>query len=215
MENSNDTTHHVRRALDGSLPSLEQVVERLTPLLLAQAQRRIGRVLRGHYDPEDLVQRAWEVCIPKVFPLAIGLERDVRPVEMEPRNGRLTPVVLRYLSSTLLWDTVNLMRKHVDDAPAGGSENQMQLHAFAAKTTAAVNRALRGPLARKFLGCLDRLSDAQRDIVIESGIEGVAYKEIAARLGVSEQALRRRKSDAMRKLRACLDHSLIDELHDD
>ena len=57
------TTMHVRRAVGGDLTSLDWVVSRLAPLLVAQAQWRLGTALRRYYDPEDLVSDAWAVTL--------------------------------------------------------------------------------------------------------------------------------------------------------
>lgn len=50
------TTPHVRRAIGGDHASMGWLVERFSPLLLLQAEYRLGRTLRGRFDPEDLVQ---------------------------------------------------------------------------------------------------------------------------------------------------------------
>src|SRR5262245_6482251 len=83
------TTLHLRAALRGDRAGLEWFVERFTPLLLAQASHRLGPELRRLTDPEDLVQDVWV----RVLPRLAGLK---------PRDGRMTPVVLRFASSTLL-----------------------------------------------------------------------------------------------------------------
>src|SRR5262245_40615244 len=45
------TSIHVQRAKHGDEASLDWIVRRFTPLLLAQARYRLGASLRAHYDP--------------------------------------------------------------------------------------------------------------------------------------------------------------------
>ena len=91
------TSLHVRRAADGDGGSLSWVVSRLSPLLLAQATYRLGSRLRALYEPEDLVNETWAVTLPKL-------------AELPARDGRLTPVLLRFLSTTLLHRIQSLVR---------------------------------------------------------------------------------------------------------
>src|ERR1043165_7489668 len=98
------TSVHVRAALDGDSTSLEGIISHFSPFLLAQARYRLGRHLRGRYDPEDLVQQTWCVALPK-------LDRIV------PRDGRCTPVLLRFLGTVLLRHYRRLLEKHRQNEP--------------------------------------------------------------------------------------------------
>ena len=60
------TTFHVRKAVGGDDDSLGWVVTRFSPVLMAQADYRLGAQLRALYDPEDLVADVWAVAIPKL-----------------------------------------------------------------------------------------------------------------------------------------------------
>ena len=59
------TTFHVRRAREGDAPSLEWVVNRFAPVLLANARYRLGKGLSKIYDPEAIVNDVWAVALPK------------------------------------------------------------------------------------------------------------------------------------------------------
>ena len=83
------------------------------PLLVAQANYRLGRILRDRYDAEDIVHDAWIVALSRL-------------AELRPRDGRYTPVLLKFLSSTIVHRVGNLLKKHVRGAlldlePAGDS----------------------------------------------------------------------------------------------
>ena len=92
------TTIHVQRAKHGDEASLDWVVRRFTPLLLAQARYRLGASLRTHYDPEDLVSEVWAIALPRLPDLTV-------------RDGRATPVLVKFLATTLLFRVNSLMRK--------------------------------------------------------------------------------------------------------
>ena len=89
------TSLHVRRAADGDSESLGWVVARLSPLLLAQADYRLGPVLRSLYDPEDLVNDTWIVALPRLPELpardgrhALRSRYTRRPVDRGAPSGR-------------------------------------------------------------------------------------------------------------------------------
>lgn len=83
------TSHHVRLAVRGDHASLEWVVRRFTPPLLAMARYRMGPRLARAAEPEDVVAEVWAIALPRL----IGLAR---------RSGRQTPVLFKFLSTTLV-----------------------------------------------------------------------------------------------------------------
>src|SRR5262245_47363366 len=83
------TSFHVQRAESGDAESLDWIVRRLSPLLLAQADFRLGPRLRRLHDPEDLVSTVWAITLPRLG-------------ELGAREGRKTPVLLSFLTTTLL-----------------------------------------------------------------------------------------------------------------
>ena len=85
-DDGQDTSFHARRAAEGEIESLDWIVRRFSPLLLAQARFRMGESLRRYVSPEDVVQEVW----------AVGLDRLPG---LKPRAGRLTPVFLKFLST--------------------------------------------------------------------------------------------------------------------
>ena len=71
------TTLQVRRAMAGDRSSTDWIVQRLSPLLLAQAEYRLGPALRTEIDPADLVAEAWLVALPKLAELTAREGRTV------------------------------------------------------------------------------------------------------------------------------------------
>ena len=65
-EPSDDSIVRVRAAIAGDDDGLAWLVERYTPLLLAQAKNRIGRELGRVVGADDLVQEVWAIALPKL-----------------------------------------------------------------------------------------------------------------------------------------------------
>lgn len=195
------TSIQLRRALAGDAESLDWIIDHLHPLLLAQAQYRL-RALDGVCEPEDLVQQAWLVSLPRLS-------------DLEPRNGRFTPVLLRFLSSTLLRLTNGLLSREIrrggraERAPESASPD-----ALAARVTNVVNDATRRESRQAVHDAIAALPGTDREILILKGIEQIPYGVLGAQLGASEGALRVRFHRALEKLRGALPPDIVDELID-
>jgi DNA-directed RNA polymerase specialized sigma24 family protein len=155
------TTLHVRRAAAGDGESTAWLVERFAPLLLAQARLRLPPELRRHVEPEDLVQDAWAVALPRLR-------------ELPPRDGRLTPVVLRFLCTTILYRVNNLLQRRLDRSlRAADDEGDAgpPLSRLVASESLALERVLRGEACRYVLAAIDALDETDRRIVVLRGID--------------------------------------------
>ncbi len=202
------TTIHVRRSRQGEEESLAWLVERFTPLLLAQARHRIGRHLRGLYDPEDLVQDAWAIVLPRLS-------------DLEPCRGRLTPVLLRFLSTALLNRYGTLVQKHLlgkplrADPPArpGGSTDAPDpLAHLPANQTSILSQAAHHEACARLLGAMDELSEQDRELIVLRSIEQVSVPAAARILGLSENALYVRHHRALKRLREQVPDSILADL---
>jgi RNA polymerase sigma factor (sigma-70 family) len=202
------TSLHVRRAADGDSESLGWVVARLSPLLLAQADYRLGPVLRSLYDPEDLVNDTWIVALPRL-------------AELPARDGRHTPVLLRFLSTTLLHRVNNLARKHARGAPperpaprdgSGATVATDPLERVPAETSGVITRALRHEIRNAVTLALEGLEPGDREILILRGIEQQTNATAAELLGLNAPAVAMRYHRALRKLRDRLPRSVFEEL---
>lgn len=85
-------------AVAGDAADRDRLIERFSPVLLAQARFRMQHV-RGA-EPEDVVQETWVQALPKL--------RD-----LTPRDHRWTPVVLKFLTVILLRTVNDLMRRNL------------------------------------------------------------------------------------------------------
>lgn len=192
------TSLHVRRALGGNTLSTEWLVERLHPLLLAQANWRLGPLLRRTYDAADLVHEAWLVMLPKLGSLTIN-------------DRRATPVLLRYLSSVILGKVRNLLRREVRRSMPGTSDVGATPDPTSPHTevVAAVVRKERQCLVREVLA---EMSDGDREILLARGIEQLDPAEAAAQFGISRDTLSKRYRRALGRLRQRLPESVFAEL---
>lgn len=195
-----DTTFHVRRAALGNTDSLGSVVARLSPLLMAAAEYRLGPALRADVDPEDLVNDAWLVALPKLGTL-------------QERDGRLTPVLLKYLMTTINYRINNLLRRRI-----AGHDTRLQdresLAGVPSDASGAITQAVRHEAADTIRTCLDELRPQEREIILLRGIEQNSSKTVAMLLDLTVEAVDQRFSRALKRLRQRLPESVFGELHD-
>ncbi|MCA8965733.1 MAG: RNA polymerase sigma factor [Planctomycetes bacterium] len=198
------TTMHVARAIDGDTTSLEWLVVRLSPLLRSHAAYRLGPVLRRHYDPDDLVNDAWIALLPKLRELA-----DVH-------DRRRTPMLLRYLSSTVVLRIRYLARRHARQTDPGAPpvDGVDPAAGLADARSGAVTRAMRREERDRVREQLDELPPADREVLLLRGIEQLSAPATAAMLAISVDAVHKRYQRALARLRERLPESVFGELDD-
>jgi RNA polymerase sigma-70 factor (ECF subfamily) len=200
-----ETTIYVRRAREGHGASLAWLVERFTPALLVQARYRLGRHLREHYDAEDLVQDTWVIALPRL-------------PELSPRDGRVTPTLLRFLSQTLLQRYGTLIQKHIlgkplrAAAPAGEGTAGAggPLAYLASEQTGVVKSAMRSEAIERVREALTQLSAEDQEVIVLRSLEQLSLQTAAQLLHVSEGTLAVRHHRALKRLRLLLPESTLD-----
>ncbi len=198
------TTYHVRRAREGDAPSLEWIVNRFAPVLLANARYRLGKSLSKIYDPEDIVNDVWAVALPKL-------------ADLPARNNRYTPVVMKYLSTTLVYRINNLVEKHIKGKPKniGESAASGPLDNLAAGATGVFTVTMRRDTRDEILSALNGLEERDRELILLRGVEGQSYKEIAVLLGGDAKQLAVTYQRAINKLREILPGSIFQDFDSD
>lgn len=203
-----DTTHWLRRAIDGDEDGWTCLVERLSPFLCVQAAYRLGTPLSRLYDPEDLVNEVWIVAF-------------TRMDDLRPRGARMTPVLLRFLSKTLLHKVNDLMKRHLvrgsrkRDLALRCHDSGGRLSDLARRATSAVERASRSELNHRIREALSRLPANDREVLVLRGIEGLPVGRIAERLELNRTAVSMRYRRALERLRERLPAALVDDLFTD
>lgn len=193
------TSLHARGAVAGDAASTAWLVQRLSPLLLAQAGYRLGRSLRAHCDPADLVQDVWVRALPHLAGL-------------QPQGGRLTPVLLRYLGVTLLHRVRDLMEKHVLGKPGAVPADGSRGPDLADDHTGVVRGVLRQERVHAVQDLLATMDARDREVLVLRGIEQRPNAEVAALLGIGADAASMRYTRALARLREVVPADLVDEL---
>jgi RNA polymerase sigma factor (sigma-70 family) len=192
------TTHFVQRAITGDPESIGWLIERFSPLLLSQAGYRLARHLRELYDPEDLVNDVWGITLPRL-------------ADIQPRGGRHTPVLVKYLTRTLLLRYNTLIKKHLQGKPlrlAADGDGVDPLDALPAEVTGVVTRMVRKETVGTLLTCIEQLRPKYREVLILRGIEQSTNREVAAALGLEPNAVAVRFKRAKELLRESLPSEL-------
>lgn len=198
------TSVAVRRASAGDREAFGFLVARLSPLLAAQARYRLRGPLERLYDPDDLVQDAWVRTLPRLG-------------DLREREGRLAPVLLRFLSTTLLRHVNQLLRKHVLGKPGtaeAGPSGTSPLSRLSDDATGAATRAARDEEASLLRAAVEGLDDLDREILVLRGVEQLSNRDAAQALGLADSTAAMRYRRALDRLRARVPASLFDELPD-
>ena len=87
-------------ALAGEQASLAWVVAHFTPFLRLQAGYRIQGGMRRHHDPDDIVDEVWMIVLPRL-------------AELQERDGHCTPVLMKFLATTLLHRVNNHLTRYL------------------------------------------------------------------------------------------------------
>lgn len=196
-----ESTEHIRRAAGGDIASTTWVIERFTPLLLAQARHRITPGLRHLLDPRDLVQDVWAIALPRLG-------------DIEADGGTHAATLARFLSTTLLNRYRNLLKRHLRSKRGDGAQGGAPLEELPARTSGIVTRQAREERHDRLRQALAMLTPEEREVVILRGIEQTPAREAAAILGLVPNTLTVRYRRALGRLRGILGESVFDELDD-
>lgn len=201
---SDQTSLFIAGSVAGDLASRNLLVQRFTPVLLAQARYRMRSFVHG-VDPEDLVQETWAIALPKL--------RD-----LQPRDEQWTPVLLKFLSVVLL-RLVNAqlrrsLRRRGGDIGQGAHspEGGDPLQQVPAEVSGIVTRLAREQSACVVQTALQELPEAEREVVLLRGIEQLPNREVARLLGIDDSTVTRRYQAALLRLRERLPDSVFAEL---
>ncbi|MBK8100404.1 MAG: sigma-70 family RNA polymerase sigma factor [Planctomycetes bacterium] len=197
------TTAHVRAACKGSLASIHWLVERMTPALLSQARYHLRGLPEATDVCEDLTQDVWAVVL-------------FRLSDLEPRDGRMTPVLSAFLTKTMRNRALNWLRRRATEAragvPGGGVATASSL---ASSTLDVIHRLTRQEHVDLLNRALQQLDEEDREILILRGLEEHPYEDLTVLLRADVGALRMRFLRARARLKAILPESIFDELGSD
>ncbi len=162
-EREAEWTGLMRRASAGDAAAYERLLKALAPVLRAAARRGLARAGKGDADAEDIVQETL---------LAIHLKRHTWD-----ESAPLGP-----------WVRAIARNKLIDALRRRGRRIEMPIDDFAdlLPDTAGQSSGIVGDVARN----LGELPERQRNVVQAIAVEGISISQTAARLSVSEGAVR-------------------------
>lgn len=193
------TSARLRAALAGDTDSLGWLVHHLSPLLCAQARWRLAALPATACDPDDLVQEAWLALLPRL-------------PELAPRDGRLTPVVLRFLSTAIVHRVNNLARAALRRGDVRQQPYSDDAGGVPDHITGVITAAVRAEHRRLVLDAIEALDPIDRAVLLLRGVEQRSGQATAELLAISVDAVAMRFGRARQRLRTRLPDALLDEL---
>jgi RNA polymerase sigma factor (sigma-70 family) len=192
-----NATTQIRRAQDGDRDSLSWIFDYFTPLLELHAAMKIGVHLQKTVDPRDLISDAWLIVIPRLS-------------EIEPRNGHLAPVLMKFLATTITNRATNLLRRSCRrDVPmqVDGTNNDSRVPV----ESDVVNKLLRSERELEMRRVIGRLSDGEKQLLAHRIIEDQPINLVAVRFGESPNTVSQRCRRLLIRLREMLPDNIFDE----
>ena len=169
------TDELVRSAAAGDADALEALYARVAPRVLTFVRMRLGRTLRGRLDSRDILQ-------------ATLLKSFERFGEFQ---GAGQPALMAWLSRIAEREILDRADYHqrarrspLREAAPGDAE------AVEARVTSVLSRMIRDERAERLERAMAALSDAHREIILLRKFQELPFRDIAARLGKSEDACR-------------------------
>jgi len=187
------------RARGGDDAALGQLLESHRPYLALLARVQIGGRLRGKVDADDVVQ-------------TVFLEAHRHFAAFRGDGGREFAAWLRGILAGVM---ANLVRHYLgtrrrdprlerDLADELDRSSQALDEAFAARDTSPSNRATRREQGMLLAAALAALAEDHREVLILRHLEALPFPEVAARMGRSQDAVKKLWARALDRLRRAL-----------
>ena len=190
-----DTTDVVRAARAGrataaaSNEALDRLYERCAPRLLSYIRLKLGRSLRERLESRDILQ-------------ATLLKSFQHIDEFKGANGQAFMAWIARIAEREIVDRADYHQRQRRDA---GRESPIDDHLdLQARTRSILSRVILDEEGRALEQALEAISDAHREIILLRKFEDLPFRDIAARLGKSEDACRMLLARAMTALTLAL-----------
>lgn len=190
------TSLQVRAAVRGEDGGIAWIAERFAPFVRAQVRLRLGAQARPA-DVDDLAAEVWVVTLQRLG-------------DLRARQGRLTPVLLRFLGQTAIHTCNNHLRRCIRAQPRAA----VPMSEVMERTRGVVTRAAGHELGEKLEACLESLPPDQRDVLVLRLMEQRGNREIAEILGLKPNTVAVRYRRALELLRDRLPQRLFTDLLD-
>jgi RNA polymerase sigma-70 factor, ECF subfamily len=195
------TSLHIRQAIQNDRASVAWLISRFTPLLMCQARHRMSPDLRKFCDADDVVADVWMAVLPKL-------------AELAPAGDSYSVGLIRFASTVLIRRLRDLIEKYVlgkpEVAPIASDAANEPADRGRGVVSHVVAEERRGIVWETF----EALTPDDRELIVLRGIEGRSHKEIAARTGLSPEHCAVRYHRTLKRLRALLPNSVLDDLEE-
>ena len=178
-----ESTVLLREARQGAPDALGELYERYGGRLLACIRLRMGRDLRARLESRDILQ-------------ATFLKSFQRLEQFEGEEGASLMGWLVRIADNEIRDQVDFQHRQRRDVAAGVPLDDVSLHAPATVRSAFSEAAL-NEQAEYLTRALEGLDPDHREVIILRKLEELSFKEVASRLGRSEDACRMLLARAM------------------
>jgi RNA polymerase sigma-70 factor (ECF subfamily) len=191
-----DTEALIERASRGDPSARQQLLARYRDRLCRMVAIRLDRRLAARLDPSDVVQ---EALLDAARQLS-GYLRD-RPLPFYPWLRRFAWEHLVKLHRRHLAARKRSAAREERQALALPDESALELaQSLAAPGTSPSNHVLREELRARVRAALARLPEGDREVLVLRHLEQLSTGEIAAVLGISEAAVKMRRTRALERL---------------
>jgi RNA polymerase sigma-70 factor (ECF subfamily) len=199
-----DTEVLLARAGAGDTAARQRLLEQYRGRLRRLVAVRLDARLAARADASDVVQEALADAARKLD----GYLRD-RPLPFYPWLRQLAWERLVKVRRLHTADRRSVDREEPPDLPDASATELAQR--LAGSVTGPIQRLVREELWARVRSALDRLSAADRELLILRHAEQLSTREAAAVLGVTEAALKSRHLRALERLREALGGNPLEE----
>lgn len=175
----------VMRVRSGDREALGELITTRRAPLLAYIERQLGTALRRKVEPEDLLQELSADAIRSLPEVDLG-QRDPFGWLCQIAQRRIIDAHRRYFSS----QKRAAGREVSIDAPVGDASRGGLIDLLCASMTSASAAFSRDQKQMRILHALEQLPAEHRDALRMRYLEGLPSKEIAAKLGKTDGAVR-------------------------
>ncbi len=167
-----------KSARAGNRELVEELYRRVAPAVYTWAHLRMSPALRRRIDPQEVVQEVWCRALTKL-------------PDFDPEQTPFRPWIFKISHYVLIEMTRKLpprveSRSH-HDSGAGWTIGNIPDTATGASTILARTDALEA-----FIDRVQEIGPEERELLILRGLEGKSFREVAQKIGSSEQAVGKR-----------------------
>ncbi len=179
-------------APDAGESGVEDFTERyvaVAPALFVWLELRGAPLLKGRFEPEDLLQEVW---------LRAYRIRE----RFDPERSSFRAWIFVVAKNVLLEAARKARRLERFSGGRGGTSKFQRLAAIPDEATSVTQRVARDEELGRLRRWLEALPESERDLVVHLGLEDLSLREAATRLGIPRETLKKRWQRLRAKLRA-------------